>query len=353
MECRQKRQHPVNKQGSVSDSRPGRSSFRIRKTRKQKGTQTEDISFSPSTSSSGTSESCTSSSDEEQQQQQSVIHDKSTNHQLWHLSKPSSIKHRKTILSDSNDEYYYTHPPSPPQHQQLTTNNNQPTNVIPFAQQLIPRGPLICSDSFEKWNDRSFTWNRLLPPPTLLSAAPSTSTGTSESTTSITTTTKTENTEQDKSESQLSYGQASFLEGDVSDDDDETAHFIKPKYTRRAIKTTTCKDIGLITSLTGDDNDDDACFSTNIGLQPMKTAPNFGSSQNINSRKLSLTESLRSLPTKSDPTQNEIFERLRQAEEVRHSCLQILSYDINSLCGHLPLLSSGYYLRVWVWMCDE
>jgi hypothetical protein len=257
MECRQKRLNPVNKQGSVSDSRPSRNSFRIRKTRKQKATQTEDINFSSSSSSSATSESCTSSSDEDHQL---PTHDKSTHsHHNWHLRKPSSLKHRKPILSDSNDEYYYTHPPSP--QQQITTN------VLPIAQQLIPRGPLICSDSFEKWNDRSFTWNRPLPPPTLLSSAPSTSTGTSESTTSITTTTKTDIDEQNK-------GQASFHEGDVSDNDE-------------------------------------TCFTT---LQTKST--NFGSNENLKTRKLSLTDSMHSLPTKPDPTQNEIFQRLKQAEEV-------------------------------------
>ncbi|CAF3458431.1 unnamed protein product [Rotaria sp. Silwood1] len=332
MECRQKRQNQVNKQGSVSDSRPSRSSFRIRKTRKQKATQTEDINFSSSTSSSATSESCTSSSDDEQQiinQDKSIHHH---HHHQWHLRKPSSLKHRKQILSDSNDEYYYTHPPSPLPQQQLTTtnsNNNSSTNVIPIAQQLIPRGPLICSDSFEKWNDRCFTWNRSLPPPTLLSSAPSTSTGTSESTTSITTTTittptKTEiNKEQDKTKS--FYDQTSFLESNISDDDiiDEK-NFIKSNQIQykdisltkqRATTTATCKDIGLITSSTFDD--DDTCFTTYTNTQPTQTIINFGSSENINLsfRKLSLSESLHSLPTKSEAPQNEIFERLRQAEE--------------------------------------
>jgi hypothetical protein len=333
MECRQKRQNPVNKQGSVTDSRPSRSSFRIRKTRKQKGTQTEDLNLSSSSSSSATSESCTSSSDEEQQ---STIHDKSTHHHhhhhhhQWNLRKRSSLKHRKTILSDSNDEYYYTHPPSP--QQQITTNNNNnnlPTNVIPISQQLIPRGPLICSDSFEKWNDRCFIWNRPLPPPTLLSSAPSTSTGTSESTTSITTKTQTEINEENKCQAQPFYGQGSFLEGDVSDADDDTTHSIEPNKIRRTIKPITFKDIGSITSPTldgnHDDDDDDTCFAINKNVQSIKTAAattttttNFGSSGNLNSRKLPLTESLRSLPTNSDTTQNEIFERLRQAEQVRY-----------------------------------
>jgi hypothetical protein len=318
MECRQKRQNPVNKQGSVSDSRPSHSSFRIRKTRKQKSTQTEDLNFSSSSSSSATSESCTSSSDEEQP---SIIHDKSTHHHHHHhrshLRKLSSLKHRKPMLSDSNDEYYYTHPPSP---QPQITNNSLPSNVSPIAQQLIPRGPLICSDSFEKWNDRSFTWNRPLPPPTLLSSAPSTSTGTSESTTSITTTTKTEISEQEKCSTQPSYGQASFLEGDVSDVDDETTQFLEPNKIRRPIKTIPCKDIGLITSPTLDHNThESSCFMNDMNFQTMKmtSTTNFGSSQNLNSRKLSLTESLRSLPTNSDTTQIEIFERLRQAEQVR------------------------------------
>ncbi|UJR28655.1 hypothetical protein I4U23_009885 [Adineta vaga] len=288
MECRQKRSNQVNKQSSMGDSRSGRNSFRIRKTRKQKGTQTEDFNFSSTTSSSASSESCTSSSDDEPP---SLPH----HSQSWHMHKSSSLKHRKPNLSDSNDDYYYTHPPSPPQNQIL--NNIPPTNIIPVAQQLIPRGPLICSDSFEKWND-----------------PPSTSTGTSESTTSITTA-KTEINEQDKLNSPLFYGQASFLEGDVSDDDDDTRRFIGPKQIRRNVKATMCKDIGLVTSPTLDENDDDTCLSTNNSLQPLKTTPNYGSSQNLNSRRLSLTESLHSLPVKSDTTPNEIFQRLRQAEE--------------------------------------
>ena len=313
MECRQKRPNPVNKQGSVSDSRPSRSSFRIRKTRKQKGTQTEDVGFSSSSSSSSaTSESCSSSSDDEQQL---TTHDKLSHHhhhhhpqQQRHTRKSSSLKHRKPVLSDSNDEYYYTHPPSP---QQQITTTILPATVVPVAQQLIPRGPLICSDSFEKWNDRSFTWNRPLPPPTLLSSAPSTSTGTSESTTSITTTTKSEISEQNKHQTGLLYGQASFLEGDVSDIDDDPTHFIQSNKISRTTKTVTCKDIGLITSPTLENE-------SSLPSIKIATTTNFGSNQNLNIRKLSLTESLRSLPTNSDTTQNEIFQRLRQAEEVRY-----------------------------------
>lgn len=279
MECRQKRQHPVNKQGSVTDSRPSRNSFRIRKTRKQKATQTEDINFSSSSSSSATSESCTSSSDDEQHQTQHPQSlDKSTHH-YWHLRKPSSLKRRKQILSDSNDDYYYTHPPSSPQQASslttiTTTNSSTSTNIIP-TQQLIPRGPLICSDSFEKWNDRIFTWNRPIQSSTLLSAISSTSTTTSE-------TTITKSDIDEKSHQQPLYGDGSFLEGDVSDDD--------------------------------------TCFTSNINdttIPQLKITANYGSSQNLNPRKLSLTESLRSLPTKSEPSQYEIFERLRQAEEVR------------------------------------
>ncbi|CAF0832487.1 unnamed protein product [Adineta steineri] len=289
MECRQKRQHPVNKQSSVTDSRPSRNSFRIRKARKQKATQTEDINFS-SSSSSASSESCTSSSDDEQQpqseqqqqqqQQQPQTIDKSTPHNRWHLRKPSSLKRRKQILSDSNDDYYYTHPPSPQQANSLTTittvnsTTSTTTNTIP-TQQLIPRGPLICSDSFEKWNDRHFTWNRPLPSSTLLTPMPSTSTTTSE-----TTTIKQDNDEKSSIQQPL-FNQESFLEGDISDDD--------------------------------------TCFtssnSNNTTLQQMKMTANYGSSQNLNPRKLSLTESLRSLPITSEPNQFEIFERLRQAEE--------------------------------------
>lgn len=279
MECRQKRQNPVNKQGSVTDSRPSRNSFRIRKTRKQKATQTEDIIFS-SSSSSASSESCTSSSDDEHQQppHHPQTLDKSTHHHYWNLRKPSSLKRRKQLLSDSNDEYYYTHPPSPQPATSLTTittvNSSTSTSTIP-APQLIPRGPLICSDSFEKWNDRCFTWNRPIPTPNLLSPIPSTTT-----TVSDTVTNKSDLDE--KSREQPSYGDGSFLEGDVSDDD-------------------TC-----FTSATVDPT-----------LQGIKMTSNYGSSQNLNPRKLSLTESLRSLPTKSEANQSEIFERLRQAEEVR------------------------------------
>ena len=273
MECRQKRPNPVNKQGSVSDSRPSRNSFRIRKTRKQKGTQTEDINFS-STSTSATSESCTSSSDDEQQQQH-IIDKPSTHHHYWHLRKPSTSKRRKQILSDSNDDYYYTHPPSPQQASSLTTittaNSSTSTNIIP-AQQLIPRGPLICSDSFEKWNDRSFTWNRPIQPTTLLSPIPSTSTTTSEPTIIKSDT-------DDKTFEQPLNGHGSFLEGDVSDDD--------------------------------------TCFTSHSPIDTKIQPLNYGSSQNLYPRKLSLTESLRSLPTKSEPNQYEIFQRLRQAEEVR------------------------------------
>lgn len=315
MECRQKRPNPVNKQGSVSDSRPSRNSFRIRKTRKQKGTQTEDIGFSSSSSSSSaTSKSCTSSSEDEQR---IPAHDKFSHHRpQWHSRKPSSLKHRKPVLSDSNDEYYYTHPPSP---QQQITTNNLPTSFIPVTQQLIPRGPLIGSDSFEKWNDRPFTRNRPLPPPTSLSSAPSTSTGTSESTTSITTTTKTEIIEQNKHPSEPVFGQASFLEGDVSDIDDDSRHFIQSNKSQQTNKSVTRKDIGLITSPTlGHDNETYRTHRKNSrSIQTVST--NFGSNLNLNARKSSPTESLRSLPTNADAAQNEIFERLRQAEEVRYS----------------------------------
>ena len=335
MECRQKRPNPVNKQGSVSDSRPSRSSFRIRKTRKQKGTQTEDINFSSSsTSTSASSESCTSSSEDEQQL---TTNDKLSNsRQQWHSYKPSSLKHRKPVLSDSNDEYYYTHPPSP--QQQITTTNNStntntnlPNNVIPIAQQLIPRGPLICSDSFEKWNDRCFTWNRPSQPPTSLSSAPSTSTGTSESTISITTTTtKTElPNDEDKHQVEPMYGQASFFEGDVSDDDDDTTHFVEPNKTRRTVKTVTCKDIGLTTSPMLDPEDETHVTNEmNIPIIKTPSTTNFGSSQNLNVRKLSLTDSLRSLPANADTSQSEIFERLRQAEQVSHCLSYLLIYFV-------------------------
>ncbi|CAF5192439.1 unnamed protein product, partial [Rotaria magnacalcarata] len=278
MECRQKRPNPVNKQGSVADARSSRNSFRIRKTQKQKGTQTEDMNFSSSTS-SATSESCTSSSDDEhhhyhQQQQPSL--DKSTHHHYFHLRKPSSLKGRKQVLSDSNDYYYYTHPPSPQQTCSLTTittmNSATSTNTVP-TQQLIPRGPLICSDSFEKWNDRCFTKNHQLPTTALSPTMPISTTATSE-------TTILQQNLDVKSIQQPLYGDSAFLEGDVSDDD--------------------------------------TCFTSNTHdktVQQFKTTPNYGSSQNLHQRKLSFTVSLRSLPTKTEPNQYEIFERLRQAEE--------------------------------------
>ncbi|CAF1361695.1 unnamed protein product [Rotaria sordida] len=282
MECRQKRQNPVNKQGSVTDARSSRNSFRIRKTRKQKATQTEDMNFSTS-SSSATSESCTSSSDDEQQQQQQQqqINDKSTHHHYFHLRKPSSsLKRRKQILSDSNDDYYYTHPPSPKQTCSLTTitttNSSTSTNIIP-PQQLIPRGPLIGSDSFEKWNDRCFIKNRQLPLSS--SPAPTISTTISE-TTNLKEDLDEKTLQQQQQQQQPLYGHGSFHEGDVSDDD--------------------------------------TCFTSNTNdttLQQLKMTTNYGSSQNLSQRKLSLTDSLRSLPTKSEPSQYEIFQRLRQAEE--------------------------------------
>ena len=308
MECRQKRLNPVNKQGSVTDSRPSRSSFRIRKTRKQKGTQTEDINFPSSCSSSETSESCTSSSDDEQQL---PFHDKSAPpHSHWSLHKPTSLKHRKQIHSDSNDEYYYTHPPSPQQQPPLQQSMSTTTTTTSIAQQLIPRGPLICSDSLDKWNDRSFTRNRPLLPPTILSATPSTSTGTSESTTSITTTTEITNDMHTTSSNPSLYGQGSFLEGDISDfDDDSSKQLIESNQTRRNIKQVVCKDIGLVTSPIFDQPENVQSTKPSMTTHP-------GSSQTLNSRKLSLTESLYSSTASTDPTQIEIFERLRQAEQV-------------------------------------
>jgi hypothetical protein len=350
MECRPKRSNTVNKHGSVSDSRPSRNSFRIRKRRKQKATQTEDINFSSSTSTSATSESCTSSSDDEQQTvptplpsshpplTSSTNHDRSTNQNHWHLRKPSSLKHRKAILSDSNDDYYYTHPPSPQQPPFVS-------NVNPPAQQLIPRGPLICSDSFEKWNDRYFTCNRVLPlTSTLPTVTPSHSTETSESassttatTTTTTTTTKTETSEPETDEQllMLTCAQASFYEGDVTDDDD-IQHFVQPSSTRRRSGATITKQrsnknerksICLVKSPPIDLNHDEInampCLSMDVMSQSMKSSTNFGSSQNLYPRKLSPTESLHSLPNNSDQIQNVIFERLRQAVEVswKNYCL--------------------------------
>lgn len=282
MECRQKRSHQVNKQGSVTDSRATRSSTRVRKSRKQKATQTEDINFSSTSSSSATSESCTSSSDEDQPShhlQNSHLNDKTSHHYPWHLRKPSSLKRRKQISSDSNDDYYYTHPPSPQQATSLTTitsvtmtNSSTSTNPIP-APQLIPRGPLICSDSFEKWNDRCFTWNRTtLPPSNLLSSI-----STSSNTTSESTITKEENSEKEL---------PSSLE------------------TRR-------------TFLPRETSDDDACFTSLNNDKTPKVSTLFASNEYLNPRKVSAASSLQSLPTKPDQAQQEIFERLRQAEEVR------------------------------------
>ena len=280
MECRPKRQHTVNKQGSVTDSRPSRGSFRIRKARKQKSTQTEDLNFS--SSSSASSESSTSSSENEHPplKPSQVIADKSSHNYSWHLRRPPSLKRRKQISSDSNDDYY-THSPSPQQASSLTTitttttNSSTSTNTI-LALQLIPRGPLIGSDNFEKWNDRSFTWNRPLPPAVVLSSVSSSSAATSEFTVPNDTVNK-------KSADQPSDGHGSFLEGDVSDDD--------------------------------------ACFTSQetektSQQQQRKTNTIYSSSQNLNARKLSVTGSLRSLPNRPEQTQQEIFERLRQAEEV-------------------------------------
>ena len=286
MECRPKRQHTVNKQGSVTDSRPSRGSFRTRKARKQKSTQTEDLNFS--SSSSASSESCTSSSEDEHPplKPPQVPVDKSSHNYSWHLRRPPSLKRRKQISSDSNDDYY-THSPSPQQASSLTTittttttttNSSTSTNTIP-ALQLIPRGPLICSDNFEKWNDRSFTWNRPLPPAVLLSSVSSSSAATSESALP-------KDTVNDRATEQPSDGHGSFLEGDVSDDD--------------------------------------TCFTSqetekNLQQQQRKTNTSYSSSQNLNARKLSVTGSLRSLPNPSEQAQQEIFERLRQAEEVSDS----------------------------------
>ena len=281
MECRQKRQHPVNKQSSVTDARSGRSSFRTRKTRKQKGTQTEDINFSSTSSSSATSESCTSSEDEQQhhqqQHQQQQIIDKTTHHYPWHLRKPSSLKRRKQISSDSNDDYYYTHPPSPQQAGSLTTitttmtNSSTSTNTIP-APQLIPRGPLICSDSFEKWNDRCFTWNRPLPPTSLLSSISRPSATISEST----------STKQDGEENEQQgavEGRRSFLRTDASDDD--------ACFTSNPDETT----VGPSSLITIDSDDE-------------RPTGKKGSPTELPS------------PMKTEQSQQEIFERLRQAEEV-------------------------------------
>ena len=367
MECRQKRPNQVNKQGSVGDSRPSRNSFRIRKRAKPKSTQTEDLNYSSSTSSSGTSESCTNSSDEDPHQtaQQSTIHDRLGPNR--HLRKPSSLKHRKAMLSDSNDEYYYTHPPSP--QTQSTSNQSFSTNTNSPALQLIPRGPLICSDSFEKWNDRSFTWNRPLPPATLLSSAPSTSTGTSDSTISITPTTKTDVDTEDKLEQLSTFGQASFLEGDVSDDDDsEARRFIERKPVRpvgpassrtRSTKTAAYKDVGpstssiLPSSLDNIDGDDATCYSNEANTQSVKSMMNFGSSENLHPRKLSLTESLRSLPIKPDRNQQEIVARLRQAEEVservdrENDCARVsISVAFVSRTGNTCADSHGYSFKV-------
>ena len=336
MECRQKRSHTVNKQSSVTDARPSRSSFPRRKGRKQKATQTEDFVCPSSTSSSESSESCTSSSEDEslhQSHPNSSNNEKSHHPQNIHQTKPSSIKHRKALLSDSTDDCYDTHPPSPPQFQHTGTSMNPP------APQLIPRGPLICSDNFEKWGDRCFTWNRPLPSTNLLSSVPSNSTGTSDSTTSITTTTtKTEISEHDEFiKDSACHGEALFFEGDVTDDD-EINPFIEPELKPHRTTATTHskqrtnradrKEIHSFGSPLPDSAHDEPEDETQLNIdklfRSMKSSSNFGSSQNLSSRKLSLTESLHSLPTKSDPIQNEIFERLRQAEEVsNHSILKI------------------------------
>jgi hypothetical protein len=299
MECRQKRQHTTNKHGSVHDSRSTRSSVRVRKTRKQKATQTEDLNFSSTSSSSGTSESCTSSSEDEQQQQPIV--DKAPHHYSWHLRKPSSLKRRKQISSDSNDDHYYTHPPSPQPASSLTTittslaSTTTSTNPTP-ALQLIPRGPLICSDSFEKWNDRCFTWNRPLAPTTLLSSVSNSSA----------TTTTTEST-------------------NISKKNDDIVDKVQQQTTMDKSRTLISRDV----------SDDDTCFTSisneNV-RQTMRTAGIYNSSECLNPRKLSVTESLRSLPTNSEQTQHEIFERLRQAEEV---CRMLIVHERSMCVSHV------------------
>ena len=285
MECRQKRQHSVNKQSSVSDTRTRRSPFHIRKTRKQQATQTDDTNFTSSSSSTSSlssslsssssaasSESCTSSSDNEQQSQQ--IADKTTQHHYFNLRKPSSIKVRKQILSDSNDDYYYTHSLSSQQVDSLTTVNSVISTNINPVQQLIPRGPLICSDSFEKWNDRCFAKNRPLSTSTLLSPVSTTET-------------------------------TSEIIIDKQDKDDETI--------RQSLHV---NDLYLESNV----SDDDSCFTPNTNkktLQLSKITANYNSNQDLNRKQFPFNEVLQTLPTKTESSQYEIFERLRQAEEVR------------------------------------
>ncbi|CAF0741229.1 unnamed protein product [Didymodactylos carnosus] len=284
MECRPKRTQSVHKQGSVSDSRPSRSSFRIRKTRKQKATQTDDLDFS---SSSETSESCTTSSDEEQQQPAEKM--PSSSH-YWHLRKPTSFKRRKQLLSDSNEEYYYTHPTSP----------LQPQPSASASQQLIPRGPLICSDSFDKWSDSRFPF-RQQQQTSLATSTVSTSTTASDSITISTMTTTTGSIKNEQEEEEELVGE---IEEEQKESDDECR-------TKRKTSRTSCRNVALLTSPQFDTNESITknTFCTNKSM-------NYGSSQDV-FRKLNLTDSLHSLPTTStdSTTQQEIFERLRHAEE--------------------------------------
>jgi hypothetical protein len=215
--------------------------------------------------------------------------DKNAHHHPWQLRKPTSLKRRKQISSDSNDDYYYTHPPSPQQANSLTTISSNlsstatSTSTIP-APQLIPRGPLICSDNFEKWNDRSFTWTRPTPPVSSLSTA--------VTTVSTSLSAETKNNVNETLSSPLSNVIGQICENKATD----VVH----------------DDV---------DDDDDSCFAsatTNMKKFPeaseMRTV--FGSHEHLRSRKVSLTGSLRSLPLAGDAGQQEIFELLRQAEEV-------------------------------------
>ncbi|CAF0878516.1 unnamed protein product [Didymodactylos carnosus] len=286
MECRSKRTQSVHKQGSVSDSRTSRHSFRIRKACKQKATQTDDLNFS---SSSGTSESCTTSSDDEPQPQPA---EKASSSHYWNLRKPTSFKLRKQLLSDSNEDYYYyTHPTSP----------LLPQPPISASQQLIPRGPLICSDSFDKWSDSQFPFKQQQQKIPLASATVSTSTTTSDCITisTMTTTSGSIKNEQDEEEEELA--------GEIGEDEkegDDNGDRMKRKVSRIL-----CQDVLLASS-----HDENEIITKNT-FSANKTM-NYGSSQDV-CRKLNLTDSLHSLPTIStdSPTQLEIYERLRQAEE--------------------------------------
>jgi hypothetical protein len=111
----------------------------------------------------------------------------------------------------------------------------------------------------------------------------------------------------------------SDVSDDNDDDDDDTSYFIEANKITGRTEPIICKDIAWITSSKlKNNNKDDALFSMDMNLQTIKAglAFNFGSCHNVKVRSLYWTESLCSLASKIDVTQDEIFERIRQAQQV-------------------------------------